>query len=318
MKCDVCGSEMTHWFLVPGDWRKPEVDCNFDVVRCPHDGFGRIAPTPVPEVLRAHYDISEYYTHRSKSGRADGAPPLLFKVIGKLASYVDKGVRSTSAEVQKRLKPGARVLDIGAGGGDLLRELQGLGYDVVGVEPDANAASLKPDFGVPVYQGTGEAIPDAVARQRFDMVICSHVMEHTTSPIDVMRNIHDLLKPEGIMYVEVPNAACLDFHLSKLNWQHLGVPRHLLFWTDRTLVAAARQVEFAAPGVLYRHYARQLSYRWASFGFAMIPYYREKGAYRVSPKQFTGAYYTVLLALTAFLPARLKYDSVILIATRKD
>jgi len=38
----------------------------------------------------------------------------------------------------------------------------------------------------------------------FDAVICNAVLEHVANPIDVVREIHRVLKPEGYLYLVVP------------------------------------------------------------------------------------------------------------------
>jgi SAM-dependent methyltransferase len=44
------------------------------------------------------------------------------------------------------------------------------------------------------------AIPDA----RFDMVVCTEVLEHTLQPFDAVREIHRVLKPGGQLFLSVP------------------------------------------------------------------------------------------------------------------
>jgi 2-polyprenyl-3-methyl-5-hydroxy-6-metoxy-1,4-benzoquinol methylase len=316
MQCDICGSPMSFWFQVPGDWRKPSVDCSFPVRRCARDGFARVDPTPSVQVLRDHYDIEEYYTHSDSLQKTKIRTPFLFKIITKFALFFDRGAMPAWREVETRLRPGARVLDLGAGGGETLLKLKDMGYDVVGIEPDPNAHSLSVNFPVPVYQGTGEEIPDDIKGQKFDMIISNHVLEHTTHPMDVLRNVHSLLVPGGHFIAEVPNIDCVDFRLKKLNWQHLGVPRHLVFWRQSSLMSAASKAGFAKSDIHYRHYVRQFLWEWVKFGKPMVKFYKSRGSYRFSLKSYSTIYYSLLFFSTALLPSRLKYDSVVLIATR--
>lgn len=268
--------------------------------------------------MAEHYKIDDYYTHNSSDVSALSKPPLLFRIINKIAIFFDKSAGSAVQYAKDNLPPGSMILDLGAGGGRSLLQLKEAGYNVMGVEPDPNSAALAENFQVPVYQGTGEDIPEPVKNQRFDFVICSHVLEHTNDPLKVMRNVHDILKPGGKFLAEVPNTSCLDFRLCKLNWQHLGVPRHLIFWTHRSLETAAEITGFASSKCLHRHYARQFSWNWVNFGKPMIPFYRSRGAYNISMKQFTSVYYFLLLMITVFLPAKWKYDSIILVAQREN
>ena len=317
MDCKICGTPMADWFDVPGDWRKPDKDISFKVQRCSADGFSCVAPDISEETLADHYDISGYYTHAPDQADAKRKTvPLAFKIMQKIAYNLDFGVQSDDALFQGQFPKGSKALDIGAGGGRKLLALRDHGFDAYGVEPDENAASRQPDFALPVYAGTAESIPKDLPRGSFDLVICTHVLEHTQNPMLALENIFALLKPGGTLIAEVPNTDCIDFHLSKLNWQHLGVPRHLVFWKKSSLDLAATKTGFAQPDFKYRFYQRQFNWSWIQFGRPMVDYYRKRGAYRASIKQYTTAYSLGLLALTIFAPARRSYDSVCMIAKK--
>jgi SAM-dependent methyltransferase len=70
-----------------------------------------------------------------------------------------------------------RVLDVGCGNGQHLRELAGRGCRVVGVEPSARAVRALCDSGLDVLQGTAESLP--VEDGSFDAIVCSVVVPYT-------------------------------------------------------------------------------------------------------------------------------------------
>jgi SAM-dependent methyltransferase len=296
---------MRSWFTVPGDWRHPKSGRTFAIVRCPECGFGRVNPTPSPEVLAEHYRIAGYYTHgTTQHGQRGG---ILARVLVKLAGYLDRGVRDRQQFVQANVK--GRVLEIGCGTGKLLRALQARGHDVVGIEPDEQAlARVSAPF--PVYPGTAEELPTEITAQKFDAVVMTHVMEHCTDPARVVSNIRHQLNPNGIAIIETPNVACLDFKVGKLSWPHLGVPRHLLFWTSDTLTRLFRQHGFTTE-IHYSGLQRQFSPNWIAFGQPMQRFYPVFSLKRLGP-----IYYGALLAALPLLPKRLRYDSVYIVARR--
>jgi SAM-dependent methyltransferase len=54
-----------------------------------------------------------------------------------------------------------------------------------------------------------------------------HVLEHMYDPAAHLHVAHDLLKPNGRLFVQVPNASCWQFLLLGETWRGLEVPRHL-------------------------------------------------------------------------------------------
>ena len=42
----------------------------------------------------------------------------------------------------------------------------------------------------------------------FDWIICQAVLEHVIDPVAAMKNMSDLLKPEGSLYIHVPGIKC--------------------------------------------------------------------------------------------------------------
>jgi SAM-dependent methyltransferase len=101
------------------------------------------------------------------------------------------------------------ILDVGTGGGEFAYLLKSLGHHVTGIEPNKGYAefSIK-EYGLNVHNGFIQDIqlPD----QAFDLITIWHVLEHTENPTQVIEKLYALLKPGGVLVVEVPtvNATC--------------------------------------------------------------------------------------------------------------
>lgn len=100
------------------------------------------------------------------------------------------------------------VLDIGTGDGFASRYFAGQGKDVTatGFDMDAYLAtplplSVKQMQGVDICRMSG--IPDA----SFDAVWCSHVLEHVQNPGLALAEIRRILKPQGLLFLIVPEYA---------------------------------------------------------------------------------------------------------------
>ena len=62
-----------------------------------------------------------------------------------------------------------------------------------------------------------------------------HVLEHLYDPHAYVEAAHGLLRPDGRLIVQVPNAASWQFLLLGENWSGVDVPRHLTLFRSRDL-----------------------------------------------------------------------------------
>jgi SAM-dependent methyltransferase len=100
--------------------------------------------------------------------------------------------------------PGARLLDVGCGGGFLLREAQDL--FAVGLEIAAAALGAARQ-AVPrarLVLGQGERLP--FPDRSFDRLVCLGNLEHFLEPLQGVREMARVLRPEGEAWVLLPNS----------------------------------------------------------------------------------------------------------------
>jgi SAM-dependent methyltransferase len=93
------------------------------------------------------------------------------------------------------------VLDIGAGYGNKLYQLSKLGKKTFGLEPSIVNCNFMKSKGLIVKQGFVGDIQNIV-RDKFDLVILSHVLEHLHNPVKSLLGISHILKK--YIYIEVP------------------------------------------------------------------------------------------------------------------
>jgi 2-polyprenyl-3-methyl-5-hydroxy-6-metoxy-1,4-benzoquinol methylase len=105
-------------------------------------------------------------------------------------------------------KPGLRVLDIGSSRGHFMRLMREVLTDpmVVGVEPDR---SLISESDPPVICSYFENVK---FDGKFDLIHCTHTLEHVVSPYVVVAKILQLLENGGVAYFEVPNINIIHQH----------------------------------------------------------------------------------------------------------
>src|SRR5258708_2313218 len=119
------------------------------------------------------------------------------------------------------------VLDVGCGWVLFLSLLQECGVPVLGLDSSYDAASIAWNTNhVPAVVGTLEQAP--LPWGSFAAVTMFHVLEHLYDPIPYIDRARRLLRPEGRLIVQVPNAACWQFLLLGDHWKGRDVPRHLI------------------------------------------------------------------------------------------
>lgn len=102
-----------------------------------------------------------------------------------------------------------RVLEVGCGGGALLRRLGRRDLQVVGV--DISTAGLRlasRERGLKLLCANAEALP--FAGGSFDAVVSQHLLEHLRDPISTLREWKRLLRAEGTVVLVTPNGAHPD------------------------------------------------------------------------------------------------------------
>ena len=100
--------------------------------------------------------------------------------------------------------PPYRVLDIGAGLGVFLAKFLDRNYLGTALEVNQVAARhLKERLSIPVYNCRVE---DLTTRPTFDLITVNRVIEHIKRPIAVLRAAKKILKPRGIIYLELPDS----------------------------------------------------------------------------------------------------------------
>ena len=140
----------------------------------------------------------------------------------------------------------ARLLDIGCGSGQLLLDLQGLGFsDLTGVDPFIEKDLLFED-GLRVLK---KHLADLTGR--YDLIMLHHSFEHMDQPAEVMRTIARLLSPKGYVILRVPVAGSLAWRRFGVNWFGLDAPRHLFLHTLQSIEILAKQAGLEVLDVIH-------------------------------------------------------------------
>jgi SAM-dependent methyltransferase len=156
-----------------------------------------------------------------------------------------------------------RVLDIGCGEGDFLDLLSERipGINCFGYEFHVNAVEKARDKGHAVLSGK---FPDCLSESNidepFDAITLFQVLEHIPNPIGFIKELKDLLKPEGLLIIGVPNSKgpVRYFHNALTNIP----PHHVSWWCAACFRKGMPQLGFEVIKVAYEPLP---DYLWESY-----------------------------------------------------
>lgn len=143
-----------------------------------------------------------------------------------------KGVYFNVADtVLRHLQPGSAILDFGCGPCDKTAILQFLGFHCSAYDDLQDDWHKIPgnrekilcfanECGIDFKQATGGSLP--FGKNSFDMIMLHDVLEHLhDSPRNLLNDLLELAKPNGLLFVTVPNAVNIrkriDVWLGKTN-----------------------------------------------------------------------------------------------------
>jgi SAM-dependent methyltransferase len=160
-------------------------------------------------------------------------------------------------DIHEWIPPGT-MLDVGCGSGSVLDTMTDMGWNVVGIEPDAAAANRARARGHRVFcQSVTEPLPEDLT---FDLILVSHTLEHLHSPKRALALLHRVLRPgTGRIVIEVPNADSLFTRLFQGLATAFDTPRHLYLYTPATLERFLVETGFVIEHLRHRSGPRQVT-----------------------------------------------------------
>ncbi|MGL4596665.1 MAG: class I SAM-dependent methyltransferase, partial [Bacteroidia bacterium] len=135
-----------------------------------------------------------------------------------------------------------RILDVGCGRGWFLIEAKKRGWEVYGTEYSKKAIDLCQMSGIEMQ--AGELNPNSFPVTDFDVITSFEVIEHIYTPQQELRAIYQLLRQGGLFYCTTPNFNSLLRYYLKKDYNIIGYPEHLIYFTKSTLNRSAKQQGF--------------------------------------------------------------------------
>jgi 2-polyprenyl-3-methyl-5-hydroxy-6-metoxy-1,4-benzoquinol methylase len=133
-----------------------------------------------------------------------------------------------------------RIIDVGCGAGHFLALALTRGWEVYGSEFSPAALDLCRKKGIIMVEGSianPSLQPDGFGALHgsFDVVTSFEVIEHINNPQEDLTAIVKLMRPGGLHYCTTPNFNALGRIWLKADYNVIGYPEHLSYYTVSTL-----------------------------------------------------------------------------------
>ena len=224
------------------------------IQRCQKCSFQFTNPRPDSEEIGSYYKSEQYVSHNDQSS---GLINTAYRIARNFT------LNSKVNLVSKINGNAGHILDVGCGTGAFLENCKEQGWQIVGVEPDAEAARA-------AITKLQIDIPTDLSRLGrtglFDIITLWHVLEHIPDLGKTIHQLYERLADNGTLLIAVPNSDSYDAQYFKQYWAAYDVPRHLHHFTPKTIELLFKEHSFSLvdkkPMVLDAFYIALLSTRY--------------------------------------------------------
>ncbi|MDO8482073.1 MAG: class I SAM-dependent methyltransferase [bacterium] len=150
-----------------------------------------------------------------------------------------------TATLLKQYGSGSKVIDIGCGPATGLRAFSEAGFTATGLEPDQSRARFVNVPEVEIIEMTIEQYAP-MAEASFDSATCQHSLEHFHQPREVLSLIASLIRPGGLIYIEVP-----DWRQHVKDWNDALYLAHMNNFVEESLISLGQRVGLQLAGQIF-------------------------------------------------------------------
>ncbi|HUP12898.1 MAG TPA: class I SAM-dependent methyltransferase [Niastella sp.] len=175
--------------------------------------------------------IGQYYKSENYISHTNTARGFVNKAYLKVRTFTLK-LKNDVLQKYTGLQTG-NLLDVGAGTGAFVHFMQQSGWATTGLEPDEQARTVaQQQFGLSLQP---HEVLKKLPAQQFDAITLWHVLEHVHELHSYMDILKSLLKPQGKIFIAVPNYKATDASIYRSSWAAYDVPRHLYHFSPQAI-----------------------------------------------------------------------------------
>ncbi len=230
--CIICGSGSISRVLSTKDFTITQE--SFEIWECANCSLRFTQDAPRKESIGRYYHSEDYISH---SDTRKGLVNSLYHSIRKITLPGKRKLIQKHSHITK-----GALLDFGCGTGAFLHTMQESGWQVKGVEPDESArknAETHYQLNIDPPENIFEWPP-----AQFDVITLWHVLEHVYELRQYLGRINHLLKPDGRIFIAVPNYTSADAKYYREAWAAYDTPRHLYHFSPTAMRRLLAEMQF--------------------------------------------------------------------------
>lgn len=221
--CPVCKSEAIKFVLKAMDHTVSHQ--SFAIWECADCRFRFTQDIPAISSIGQYYQSDNYISH---SNTSKGIINRLYHSIRKITLKQKRRLLNSSTGLTS-----GSLLDIGAGTGAFASFMQSAGWRVTALEPDETARRIARETNRINLLPSDQLFQ--LTTESFDSITLWHVLGHVHTLHEYIGQLKKILKPDGRLFIAVPNYTSYDALHYHSFWAAYDVPRHLYHFSPTSM-----------------------------------------------------------------------------------
>ncbi|MEQ1553889.1 MAG: class I SAM-dependent methyltransferase [Ferruginibacter sp.] len=228
-QCPVCKSKSFSSFFSANDYTVSHE--LFEILKCNTCTHLFTQNIPEQNKIGKYYQSANYVSH---SNTQVGFVNKLYHAVRTYTLTAKKNFLQTITKKQQ-----GKLLDIGCGTGAFLNTMKLAGWECTGLEPD-NATRQKAFELYNLNPLPSHEIFN-LPYNTYDAITMWHVLEHVHQLHEYLKQLKNMIKNEGKIFIAVPNYTSYDAHYYGKHWAAYDVPRHLYHFSPMSMKTLVEQ-----------------------------------------------------------------------------
>jgi SAM-dependent methyltransferase len=202
---------------------------------------------------KTQLELRQYYQHIYRTDRPE-------KLFADFFPFQQDRLKLLKHYLNKNVK----LLEVGCSAGMFLNHVKGKVKEIVGLDYDTNSAKFTSELCACKVYSDETKLP----KSHFDIICIFQTLEHVYNPELFLADILKSLKPNGLVYIEVPNlydalASTYDVPSYYKFFFHLA---HLWYFSEKSLISLMRKLGIKGKIKFIQDYNILNHLAWANTG----------------------------------------------------